>query len=71
VLVEWTQDQHVPAPGEEKYLQGKCMLCPSACPLSVRMNGSRAVKGRDRQQRLLQPQLAIQMLYHPERSRIR
>jgi anaerobic selenocysteine-containing dehydrogenase len=66
-LVEWTQDQHVPAPGEEKYMQGKCMLCPSACPVSVRMIGSRAVKVETGNSGCYKPQLAIQMLYHPER----
>ncbi|HNU92875.1 MAG TPA: molybdopterin-dependent oxidoreductase [Spirochaetota bacterium] len=66
-LVEWTQDQHVPAPGEESYLQGKCLLCPSACPISVRMIGNRAVKVETANNGCYRPQLAIQMLYHPER----
>ncbi len=66
-LVEWTQDQYVPAPGEEKYLQGRCLLCPSACALSVRMIGSRAVKVETANTGCYKPQLAIQMLYHPER----
>ncbi len=66
-LVEWTQDQYVPAPGEEKYMQGRCLLCPSACALSVRMIGNRAVKIETANTGCYKPQLAIQMLYHPER----
>lgn len=66
-LVEWTQDQYVPAAGEEKYLEGKCILCPNRCPVSVRMIGSRAVKIEAVGTGCFRVQNAIHLYYHPER----
>ena len=66
-LVEWTQDQPVPLAGEEKYLKGACVLCPSRCPLSVRMIGNRAVKVEAAGTGCFRIQNAIHLLYHPER----
>ncbi len=66
-LVEWTQDQKVPAPGEEKYLEGVCKACSQGCPISVRMIGNRAVKIETGNSGCARVQTALQLLYHPER----
>ncbi|MCU0848063.1 MAG: molybdopterin-dependent oxidoreductase [Spirochaetes bacterium] len=66
-LVEWTQDQHVPSSGLEKYLKGVCEICPNKCSISVRMIGERAVKVETSNSGCPFGQTSLQMLYHPDR----
>jgi menaquinone reductase, molybdopterin-binding-like subunit len=66
-LVEWTQDQHVPAGGAEQYLKAICSACRDKCELSIRMIGDRAVKIETSNSGCPFSQNALQLLYHPER----
>ncbi|MGL4370470.1 MAG: molybdopterin-dependent oxidoreductase, partial [Spirochaetota bacterium] len=66
-LVEWSQDQYVPAPGSEKYIAAQCGFCPSRCALSLRTAGKRAVKAENGNKGCALSQLVIQSLYHPDR----
>ena len=66
-LVEWSQDQYVPERGSEKYISALCGLCPSRCPVSLRMNGRRAVKSDNGNKGCALSQLIVQSLYHPDR----
>ncbi len=66
-LVEWTQDQHVPAGGKEEYLKALCAACGGKCAMSIRMIGSRAVKIETSNSGCPFSQNALQLLYHPER----
>lgn len=68
-LVEWTQDQHVPGSGDERYVDGVCRACGEGCKISVRMIGNRAVKVETADSGCARAQAAIQLLYHPERIR--
>jgi anaerobic selenocysteine-containing dehydrogenase len=64
-LVEWTQDQHVPPRGEEKYVNGVCQACGTT--ISVRMIGNRAVKVETANKGCPVCQAMLQLLYHSER----
>ena len=66
-LVEWTQDQYVPAAGEEKYLSSVCGICPNKCNISIRMISERAVKIETSNSGCPLGENALQLLYHPER----
>lgn len=66
-LVEWTQDQHVPAGGPEQYLKAICGACRNSCDMSIRMIGDRAVKIETSNSGCPFSQNALQLLYHPER----
>lgn len=66
-LVEWTQDQHVPAGGSEAYLTTICEACRDKCEMSIRMIGDRAVKIETSHSGCPFGQNALQLLYHPER----
>ncbi len=66
-LVEWSQDQHVPAGGKEEYLKTICATCGDKCEISIRMIGERAVKIETSNNGCPFSQAALQLLYHPER----
>ena len=66
-LVEWTQDQYVPARGAETSIQNICQACPNGCNLSIRMIGERAVKVETSNGACPVGQTLLQELYHPER----
>ncbi|MBN1497765.1 MAG: molybdopterin-dependent oxidoreductase [Spirochaetes bacterium] len=66
-LVEWTQDQYVPAPGREEYLKSICSACRAQCEMSIRMIGDRAVKIESSNSGCPFSQNALQLVYHPER----
>jgi menaquinone reductase, molybdopterin-binding-like subunit len=66
-LVEWTQNQHIPAGGKEEYLKTICSACRSGCEMSIRMIGERAVKIESSSNGCPIGQAALQLLYHPER----
>ncbi len=66
-LVEWTQDQYVPAPGIEKYVKAVSDSCTSGCEVSVRMIGDRAVKIQSTEGVCPSCLNALQLLNHPER----
>ncbi len=66
-LVEWTQDQYRPAPGDEKYVQAICDACPDKCQMTIRKIGPRAVKVETSNSGCPVGQSALQLLYHPER----
>ena len=66
-LVEWTQDQYVPAKGEEQYIKKVCESCPDKCEITVRMIGDRAVKVETSNSCCPLGQSTLQLLYHPER----
>ena len=66
-LAEWTQDQHVPIRGEEKYLTSFCEACPAKCNISLRKISSRAVKIETSNSGCPLGQNLLQLLYHPER----
>ncbi len=66
-LVEWTQDQHRPAGGAEKYLKAICESCRQKCEMSIRMIGDRAVKIETSNSGCPISQNGLQLLYHPER----
>lgn len=66
-VVEWTQDQHVPAKGQEKLIKSICGACSNRCEIKVRMIADRAVKIETSNVGCPQLQLMLQMLYHPER----
>lgn len=64
--VEWTQDQYVPPKGEEKFINSIYGKYPGDTEVSLRMIGDRAVKVNSAEH-CADAQLALQMLYHPER----
>lgn len=66
-LVEWTQDQYVPAGGKEAYLSTICSACREKCEMSIRMIGDRAVKIESSNSGCPFSQNALQLLYHSER----
>jgi anaerobic selenocysteine-containing dehydrogenase len=66
-LVEWTQDQYVPAGGKESYLKSVCGACRGKCEMSIRMIGDRAVKIETTNSGCPFGQNALQLYYHPER----
>ncbi|OHD64259.1 MAG: hypothetical protein A2176_01260 [Spirochaetes bacterium RBG_13_51_14] len=66
-LIEWTQDQYVPAGGKEEYLKTICEACREKCEMSIRMIGDRAVKIETSNSGCPFSQNALQLLYHPER----
>jgi anaerobic selenocysteine-containing dehydrogenase len=66
-LVEWTQDQHVPAGGREQYLKTICEACREKCEMSIRMIGDRAVKLETSNSGCPFSQNALQLMYHSER----
>ena len=66
-LVEWTQDQLVPASGSEAYLKTICEACREKCEMSIRMIGDRAVKIESSNSGCPFSQNALQLLYHSER----
>lgn len=66
-LVEWTQDQYIPAGGREEYLKAVCTACRVKCAMSIRMIGDRAVKIETSNSGCPFSQNALQLLYHPER----
>lgn len=66
-LVEWTQDQYVPVPGIEKYVQAVSDSCTHGCKVSVRMIGDRAVKIESKDGVCPSCLNGLQLLYHPER----
>jgi len=66
-LVEWSQDQYVPAPGIEKYVQALSDSCTNGCKVSVRMIGDRAVKIESKDGVCPACLNGLQLLYHPER----
>jgi menaquinone reductase, molybdopterin-binding-like subunit len=66
-LVEWTQDQLVPAGGKEEYLKAVCAACREKCEMSIRMIGDRAVKIESSNSGCPFSQNALQLIYHPDR----
>ncbi|HOP63258.1 MAG TPA: molybdopterin-dependent oxidoreductase [Spirochaetota bacterium] len=66
-LVEWTQDQYVPAPGIEKYVKAVSDSCTCGCKVSVRKIGDRAVKIESKEGVCPACLNGLQLLYHPER----
>ncbi len=66
-LVEWSQDQYVPAPGIEKYVKAVSDSCTYGCKASVRMIGERAVKIESAEGVCPSCLNGLQLLYHPER----
>ncbi len=66
-LVEWSQDQYRPAPGDEKYVQAICDACPDKCQMTIRKIGPRAVKVETSNSGCPLGQEALQLLYHPDR----
>ncbi|HON17045.1 MAG TPA: molybdopterin-dependent oxidoreductase [Spirochaetota bacterium] len=66
-LVEWSQDQYVPAGGVEKYVQAISESCVNGCKVSVRKIGERAVKIESKEGVCPSCLNALQLLYHPER----
>lgn len=65
-LVEWTQDQFAPPGGEEKFINSIYGPYPDGTDITVRMFKDRAVKIQSSQENA-DAQLALQLLYHPER----
>ncbi len=66
-VVEWTQDQVVPSPGEERFITGICHACPNKCAIRVRMIDDRAVKIETENKGCSMGQALVQWFYHPER----
>lgn len=65
-VVQWTQDQYVPPRGKEKFVNSLYGTYPAASEVSVKMIENRAVKINSTQHNA-DAQLALQLLYHPER----
>ena len=65
--VDWTQDQHTPPTGEERFPETVCTMCPNRCDLSVRTIGNRAVNVSNSNRGCPVGQNALQLCYHPER----
>src|SRR4030042_3036585 len=62
-LIEWTQDQYVPAGGKEEYLKTICEACREKCEMSIRMIGDRAVTIETSKSGCPFRQNALQLLY--------
>jgi len=66
-LVEWTQDQYIPAGGAEKFVQSLNESCPNKCRVNVRKISDRAIKIESKEGVCPSCLNALQLLYHPER----
>ncbi len=64
-LVEWSQDQYVPASGEERFVGSVCQACGTN--ISIRKIGDRAVKVETANSGCPVCQAMLQVLYHPAR----
>ena len=65
--VEWTQDQHVPPKGLEKFVSSVNDACPYGCNVTVRKIGERALQLKSDKGLCPSCQISLQLLYHPER----